>query len=83
MPEAKGRKRDGSDVDDAKGRECGIEREVQVKKWFHGRTGLACLTKKDWKGCICDLRPCHGADGGVGRLRCLGDFAAQREGCED
>ena len=50
MPEAKGRKRDGSDVDDAKGRECGIEREVQVKKWFHGRTGLACLTKKDWKG---------------------------------
>ena len=47
----------------------------------HGRT--ACLTKSDWKGCICPLRACHGAGGGVGRGRCLGDPAAQREGCED
>jgi len=27
--------------------------------------------------------PCHGAGGGVGRGRRLGDLAGRREGCED
>ena len=83
LPEAfhdKGRKRDSAGVD-AKSWECGVQRQVQVKNWVYSRT--ACLTKSDWKGCICHLRACHGAGGGVGRGRCLGDFAAQREGCED
>ena len=31
---AKGRKRDGLGVDDAKSRECGIQRQVQVKTGF-------------------------------------------------
>ena len=31
---AKGRKRDGAGVDDAKSWECGIQRLVQVKNWF-------------------------------------------------
>ena len=82
LPEAfhaKGRKRDGSSVDDAKSWECGIQRQVQ--NWVYGRT--TCLTKSDRKRCIWDLRLRHGAEGGVGRGRCLGDFAAQREGCED
>jgi len=54
----------GSGVDHAKSWECGIQQQVHVKHWVYGRT--ACLTKSDWKWCICALHPCHGIGGGWG-----------------
>ena len=59
---AKRRKRDSCGVYDAQSRECGIQRQVQVKNWVYDHA--ACLTKSDWK---MDMRPgsMHGAGGGV------------------
>ena len=72
----KGHKHDGSGIDDAKSWECGTGKELGLRPY-------SMLDQEYLEAVYMQPTSMSWSRGWVNRGRCLGDLAAQREGCND